>query len=382
MQAKNRFCNMYSKAIGLIGSCLLSSLLTTAQVNYVIKGKIGNLNMPAKMFLSYWTGSGYSNDSADIKNGVFTFRGTFDYPEEARLQLRRTVDQKNLVEVRSFYLENGTIEVNGDSIRNSTVKGGQVNKDYEELQAALHPVRVKSWEFGVYYNSLSKEERKTPAMDSTLKANDLATQNATMQVYTNFIRQHPNSMVSLFLLRYQYGKVPDVREVGPLFKLLTDNIKNSIPGKIYGKVIALWERTNIGQTAPDFTQKDSLDKAISLSSLRGKYVLLNFWATWCGPCIMEKRDLRKTYANFSSRNFEILDISITDTTGVFGDRQKWIKMVRNFKLPWISVYGDEARELYGIEAVPNNFLLDPNGKIIAANIHGPKLEAKLEELLK
>ncbi|MBO9633883.1 MAG: AhpC/TSA family protein [Chitinophagaceae bacterium] len=365
----------------LLSSCALLSLLAQSQIKYTVRGKIGKLDAPNKMILSYWNGSELKKDTADIKKGAFIFKGSFNYPVEANLRVYRADNPQAVSGGRGFYLTNGTIEMSGDSITKMTVKGGQVNKDYDALHLALRPIWDKSVAFSMYYRSLTPEERKSPAMDSILRANALSNNQATRQVHTNFIRQYPNSMVSLFLLRYQFGKVPDVREVGPLYKLLSDDIRNSVPGKKFGKIITLWEHTNIGQTAPDFTQKDTLGQLVSLSQFRGKYVLLNFWATWCGPCMTEKRDLKNIYANFRNRNFEILDVSITDTTGRISDRQRWTKMVRNMNLPWISVYGDEARELYGIESVPNNFLLDPEGKIIAANLHGPKLEAKLETLL-
>lgn len=370
----------YRKSIVLIVCCTFFSLLAEAQIKFVVKGKINHLHVPARMILSYWNGNEFTKDTVDVKKGLFSFKGSFDHQVEANLSLCCTADPKNNTG-RNLYLTNGLIEVTGDSMNHLMVKGGQVNKDYNELQTALRPIWERSREFGAYYYSLTPEERKTPVMDSLLKANGQASNNAIRQTYTKFIQQHPNSMVSFFLLRYQYGKVPDIREVGPLFKLLSGNIRNTEIGKKFGKIITLWEHTNVGQTAPDFTQKDTLDKTVSLSNFRGKYVLLNFWATWCGPCMLEKRDLKNTYAHFRNRNFEILDVSITDTSGKFGDRQKWVKLVRTMSLPWINVYGDEARELYGIESVPNNFLLDPEGKIIATNLHGPKLETKLETLL-
>ncbi|MBS1563440.1 MAG: TlpA family protein disulfide reductase, partial [Bacteroidetes bacterium] len=204
---------------------------------------------------------------------------------------------------------------------------------------------------------------------------------AELDANARFVRTHPNSFVSLGLLRYNYGHTPPVDIVGPLFHLLSPAILSSEPGKAYGKVIALWERTTPGHMAPDFILTDTLGRNVALHDFKGKYVLLNFWATWCGPCIVEKSSLKKTYAAYKDKNFEILDVSITDKSGKYGDRDKWGKMVRNFHLPWTNVYGDAAVELYGIESVPQNYLIDPSGKVIGHDVHKEALDKKLEELL-
>ena len=351
---------------------LLPSLLF-AQEKFVIKGKMGQLSAPAKVFLNYQQLPDYAwiDDSAVVNNGVFEFKGTANYPVEASLTLRRNGKVAyGKDESCSIFIENGVITITGDSLPNATVKGGKENNSYQQLTAMLKSVKDKRWQ--LYHEHISKEEYG--AKMSQLNEEEKA-------VYAQFIRAHTNSFVSYRLLRYNYGKKPPVEEVGPLFHLLSDRIKNSEPGKIYGDVIAHWEKVKPGSVAPDFTSLDTLNKPVSLSDFKGKYVLLNFWATSCGPCISEKSDLKKTYADYKDKGFVLFDISMTNKNHKERDRNRWLSIVRNFHLPWINVYGDEAIEAYGIEATPENILVGPDGRIVAYDVHGEALNKKLEELL-
>jgi len=357
----------------IITTALLLPLVVFAQEKYVIKGAIGHLNAPAKVFLWYQQLPDFAEvtDSAVLSNGSFEFKGATQYPVEATLCIRRNghfVNGEN--EIRYLYVENGVITVTGDSLIHAMVKGGIENSHYQALQALLKPVKERK--AALYRQRPTQEGYQEKA--SRFRAEEKA-------VYTQFIRAHTSSFVSFHLLRYEFGKKPSVDEVGPLFHLLSDRIKKTEPGTAYGDRIASWERTKLGNPAPDFTLTDTLNKPVSLSDFKGKYVLLNFWATFCGPCVLEKRFLKKTYASFKGKNFELFDVSVTDKSGKYGDRGKWVSMVRNFGLPWVNVYGDTARELYGIEAFPQNFLIDPAGKIIAHDVHIDSLDKKLEELL-
>jgi len=359
------------KSLVMMG--MLLPLLLFAQEKFVIKGKMGQLGAPAKVFLYYQQLPDYAwiEDSAVLNNGAFEFKGTANYPVEATVTLRRNGKVAyGKDESCTIFIENGVITIKGDSLPNATVKGGIENRNHQQLKSMLKPVKDKRWK--VYGDHLAMEVYREKLMQ--LEAEEKA-------VYAQFIRTHTNSYISYRLLRYNYGKKPPVEEVSPLFHLLSDRIKNSEPGKQYGDVIAHWEKVKPGSIAPDFTSLDTLNKPVSLSDFKGKYVLLNFWATSCGPCISEKRELKKTFADYKDKGFVLFDISMTDKIHKETDRNKWLKFVRNFHLPWINVYGDEASNLYGIEATPENILVGPDGKILAYDVHGEALNKKLEELL-
>ena len=137
----------------------------------------------------------------------------------------------------------------------------------------------------------------------------------------------------------------------------------------------------VGQIAPDFTLPDPSGKMISLNSFRGKYVLVDFWASWCGPCRQENPNVVKAYQQYKGKNFTILGVSLDKT------KDKWQQAIKEDGLAWnhvsdLKFWDSAVVPLYGINAIPTNFLLDPQGKVIAANLRGPALEAKLKEVIK
>ncbi|RZK26023.1 MAG: TlpA family protein disulfide reductase [Hymenobacter sp.] len=138
----------------------------------------------------------------------------------------------------------------------------------------------------------------------------------------------------------------------------------------------------IGQPAPDFTLLTAASHAIALRSYRGKYVLVDFWASWCAPCRAENPNVVRAYETYKNRKFDVLSISI-DTPEA---RAKWLKAVQDDKLPWTQVLDgvgpNRVAELYRVETVPQNFLLDPSGTIIAQNLRGEALQTALAQFVK
>lgn len=137
----------------------------------------------------------------------------------------------------------------------------------------------------------------------------------------------------------------------------------------------------VGMEAPDFTLPDPNGKMISLKSLRGKYVLLDFWASWCGPCREENPNVVKAFQQFKGKNFTVLGVSLDKT------KDQWLAAIAKDGLTWnhvsdLKFWDSSVVPLYGINAIPTNFLLDPQGKVIASDLRGDALTAKLREVLK
>jgi peroxiredoxin len=161
---------------------------------------------------------------------------------------------------------------------------------------------------------------------------------------------------------------------------MSEKLRLSYDGQSLYKLLNADKITAMGAPAPNFTQNDVNGKAVSLSDYKGKYVLVEFWASWCSPCRAESPNLLKQYAAFKDKGFEILGVSVDS------DKAKWLDAIKKDGLTWPQIsdlkgWDNEARKVYGISGVPANFLVNPEGKIIGSHLVGDALNKKLAELL-
>ena len=199
-------------------------------------------------------------------------------------------------------------------------------------------------------------------------------------VYPNYILKNPNSPIVFTMLDEYTRGVIDAEKVEPLFNPISKELKNSVEGKKWGEKLAKAKRTSIGKQAPDFVQNDTLGNPVKLSSFRGKYVLVDFWASWCGPCRAENPNVLKAYNKLKDKNFEVVSVSIDS------DRKAWLKAIKEDGMPWTQVSDlkggkNEAGILYGVDAIPQNWLLDPNGIVLERNLRGEDLDEYIERLM-
>lgn len=193
-----------------------------------------------------------------------------------------------------------------------------------------------------------------------------------------FIASYPNTIISATLLTECSKRIPK-EETIRLYNGLSDPVKNSKDGLKVKRFIELNKEIKIGDVFTDITQPNLNNQSVRLSDSKGKYILLEFWSSYCGPCIRENPALVKMYERFKDKGFEIYAVSLDS------DKLGWTKAINKDKLPWINVselngYDNSAAIIYGIYELPTNYLIDPNGKIIAKNLRGKLLEDKLDEL--
>lgn len=248
----------------------------------------------------------------------------------------------------------------------------------QELAEALKPLRALSnplqQQAKEYY--LSKDtagmKKIEPELKKYLQQID--------SIERAFLKKYPDEDVSLrIVVRKTTPLIPEVAE--PLFNALSSRVKASEAGKKFAEKINAVKATSVGLPAALFTQNDVNGNPVSLASYRGKYVLIDFWASWCVPCRAENPVLKKAYEKYHDKNFDIIAISVDNK------EEAWKKAIEQDQLPWkqlsdLKGIHNEVAVKYGVTSVPQNFLVNPHGIIIARNLRGDELEKKLQTLLR
>jgi len=366
----------------LIAAFLAPAISQAQTINFAIKGSVGNLDAPAKAYLVYRTETGSVTDSANIQQGHFAFNGTYINPVRATLIVSHTGESlKKLKKADQLpiYLETANIVVTAaDSISKAAITGSPLNKDNQELIALTNPYTQQMNAAYAAFAALPKEQQ-TEKAEADLDKQTTAIDDEQKPVLATFINTHSNSLIALTALQTYGGYFPEASLVEPLYNSLSADVKSSVAGTQYSKLLAAWKSIALGANAPLFAQNDKDGASITLASFKGKYVLVDFWASWCGPCRKENPGIVKTFNQYKDKNFTILGVSLDSK------RDPWLKAIEDDKLAWTQVsdlkyWKNEVAELYGVRAIPQNFLLDPSGKIIAKNLDGEALAVKLGQL--
>jgi peroxiredoxin len=359
--------------------------LAFAQEKYVIKGKVGSINPPSKIFLTYRVDSKNTIDSSAVKNGEFEFAGEVKDITAATLLVDykgaglQNIDRKAKADVLSIYLVNGTTNIKStDSLAKAKVGGTKVNEDNQKYKAFLKPVTDASNALSAEYYAAPPEKRSSQAFSDYIdkKSDSLDTRERNLD--SLYVNANPDSYLSLRAIQGMGGPYPDPNHLQPLFDKLSKNVQESKAGVTYQTYLNTLKAVAVGAMAPDFAQPDTNGNLVKLSSFKGKYVLVDFWASWCGPCRHENPNVVKAFNNYKGKNFTILSVSLDRP----GKKDAWLKAIHDDGLAWnhvsdLKFWDNDAAKLYGIRAIPQNLLLDPDGKIIGKDLFGDDLEKKL-----
>jgi len=307
------------------------------QPGYVINGSI-NVSSGTIYLRNFRNKTFFTLDSAKIVNGKFKFNGSVKRPDLFGL----TLDKKESFSPYYIFIENNSIQVNIDTanLRSATIKGSTSQNLFERY-------RSKSDDFKI---------------DSLIKAN-------------------PTSTVAAYILYRNFSTSLTPAQLEANLTLFDSSLADLSYLKELKEIIEVKKRVDAGKPAVDFSALSPDGKTLKLSNYFGNYLLLDFWASWCGPCRRENPNLVKIYNKFKSKGFNIFSVSLDQK------RENWTAAIAKDNLTWTHVsdlkFWDSApAKLYAVRSIPSNFLIDPSGKIIALNLSGEELEKKLDEVFK
>ncbi|UOE50147.1 AhpC/TSA family protein [Mucilaginibacter sp. SMC90] len=365
------------KKIALTAIASVPALAFAQESQYTVQGKIGNYDAPAKVYVQYRKDGKTIVDSTVLNGGNFKFTGkTGATPLSGYILFNpKGTGLHSSEDYRSLYLEPGTITVTAtDKIADAKIEGTKTNNDNEKYNLAEKPINDA-------YEALSaKRKTATPEQLAELNAEEKKIDDQDALVNKKFIQENPDSYVSLNALE-SYAYSADYVDIAPLFNNFSAAIKATEAGKKFAERLPKIKAVALGATAPEFAEADTAGKMISLSSFRGKYVLIDFWASWCGPCRRENPNVVKAYNTYKGKNFTILGVSLDRPNA----KDKWLAAIHKDGLTWnhvsdLKFWDSKAADLYAVRGIPQNFLLDPNGKIIGKNLRGEDLENKLAQI--
>lgn len=345
---------------------------------FKIEGTISNFTGKYIYVHHKWDNKDYT-DSAKVSKGKFNLSLKSVDPN---MYWFTTVNDLNSPANCIFFADESVIKANlkGDSLPYSVVEGGQAQKDYMDYRAMI--------------NSFVAIQQKMQAdFNTAVQNNDVNTQNAIKTEYQNlngqfingiksFVKNHPKSAVSGFVIYTDLGNpaIP-ITEIEEALSYIDNSITNTKFIKLAQKRLDDVRGTMVGYKATNFSQTTPEGKKVSLSDFKGKYVLVDFWASWCRPCRAENPNVVSAYNRFKDKGFTVLGVSLDQS------KEPWLNAIQQDNLTWTHVsdlkgWGNEVGKLYGVTGIPQNFLIDKEGKIVAKDLRGQALDEKLNELLK
>lgn len=367
----------------LIALMLQIPVLVFAQNTFNLKGEFTNLKENKNIYLIHVENDAEKLDSAKVTNGKFEFNIALAKPALAILLLDHTGNDLNSKQSPKdfyrFFIDAGNATLTStDSVAKAKLKGLEIFDVHQQLIKSTIPIEEELIALNKEFGSYPEDKRRDPKFALGFQDRYEALLEKRTAAIAAFIINNPSSYVSLYSLSGDLATDDmNVVLVENAYKGLSDDLKNTNMAKSILYKLDLAKRTSIGVMAADFEAKTPEQIPIKLSSFKGQYVLIDFWASWCGPCRQENPNVLRAYETFKDKNFTVLGVSIDEK------EDAWVKAVKQDGLVWVQLLDrtSEIANMYGINAIPKNFLVDPSGKIIAKNLRGSELMSTLQEVL-
>ncbi|WP_439184440.1 redoxin domain-containing protein [Carboxylicivirga taeanensis] len=322
----------------------------------------------------------YDQNGINVKDTIEITDGAVNYTTELAEPVFVMIGEAGTRNTVNFFAENADFTINGslENIKDAEITGGAAFNVYNSVNDLSKEINKKSDELKKAYGEAGQagDTTKQKAIYDEYQANQKKLEEAQLEV----VKANPTSPASAFIISNVYGYA-SVDEMKKGLAMLDESLASSTYYKSLDEKVKKLEAVAVGQMAPDFTMNDPEGNPVKLSSFRGKYLLVDFWASWCGPCRRENPNVVKLYDEFKDKGFDILGVSLDQK------KDAWLKAIEDDKLSWNHVsdlkgWGNEAAKLYAVSGIPHTVLLDKEGKIIAKNLRGDELHAKVAELVK
>lgn len=362
--------------------------LGSAQVNKGVVTIKGTLNGDLKGYNAIYMYTRTTNDSATIINGKYTFTFPFTSVGMKFLYPKYIKEMHMMYQPFGILITGpGTYYVVSDIAKGmpaSELKGPEpmvLYHQYEENEKAAYKT-INQELNKLYGQKWWQADKKDPNYVSIQKSTDSLHDVFILPIIQKLVKDHPDSYASAYVLSGSGRQNGSLKSKEQLYKMLSERMKKTDAGKKFADYIQGLKSSSIGNSVADFILPDPLGKDVDFKRLRGKYVLIDFWASWCVPCRRSFPHMREVYKKYKGDKFEIYSVSIDE------DKKAWLKAVKEENNPWLQSLDTKniSQKGFAVTGVPATFLIDPSGKIIAKEVGfdpngGSEIEKKLDEVL-